>query len=414
MIDRLQISNFKCLREVDVEFGPFNILIGPNDSGKSSLLQAIAQLGKTARTPLAQAFANPLSLENLVWRRDQSREVVWKATGTAATVPFSYHLALAPGDPVPRAEELLVGGTRTVWVVRQAGQPASLAFPWLGQAPPVPARPGSTGLHGLAFDANNYLSFFQNPEAITQTQQVQTIAASLGAAVEYRLDSTAIRESATPRNPAQFRPPGAQPEPGALMLSKTGDNLVEVLDAIMTSPRRADIINLEKDLHDAISTLSAISLPLHQQNGKTLAFTLTGDEPDPVTIPAALVSDGALLVTAFLALAHGNAPEILFVEEPENGLHYSLVKLAVEMLRKISTGTVGNRPRQVFLTTHSPILLNFAKPEEVRVFSRIADGATRVTSMENVPHLKPLLEEFGLGELWLQLGEERMVQETRS
>ena len=133
-----------------------------------------------------------------------------------------------------------------------------------------------------------------------------------------------------------------------------------------------------------------------------------------MTIPAALVSDGALLVTAFLALAHGNAPEILFVEEPENGLHYSLLKLAVEMLRKISAGTVGNRPRQVFLTTHSPILLNFAKPEEVRVFSRIADGATRVTSMENVPHLKPLLEEFGLGELWLQLGEERMVQETRS
>ena len=46
------------------------------------------------------------------------------------------------------------------------------------------------------------------------------------------------------------------------MLSKTGDNLVEVLDAIMTSPRRTDIINLERDFHGAISTLSAVSLPL--------------------------------------------------------------------------------------------------------------------------------------------------------
>ena len=36
MITRIQIRNFKCLLDVDVPLGPFNILIGPNDSGKSS------------------------------------------------------------------------------------------------------------------------------------------------------------------------------------------------------------------------------------------------------------------------------------------------------------------------------------------------------------------------------------------
>jgi hypothetical protein len=34
--------------------------------------------------------------------------------------------------------------------------------------------------------------------------------------------------------------------------------------------------------------------------------------------------------------------------------------------------------------------------------------------MEKVPDLKVLLEEFGLGELWFQLGEERLMAETPS
>jgi predicted ATPase len=182
----------------------------------------------------------------------------------------------------------------------------------------------------------------------------------------------------------------------------------------MTSPRRSDIINLERDLHNAIKTLSGISLPIQPQNVKSLAFTLAGAESEPVSIPAALASDGALLVTAFLALAYGSGPEIIFIEEPENGLHYSLLKLAMDILRKISTGEVGNQARQVILTTHSPLLLNFAKPKEVRVFSRPEGGATQVVSMDQVANLEPLLEEFGLGELWFQLGEERLVEKVQS
>ena len=40
MIKQVHIQNFKCLRDVTVELEPFTVLIGPNDSGKSSFLQA--------------------------------------------------------------------------------------------------------------------------------------------------------------------------------------------------------------------------------------------------------------------------------------------------------------------------------------------------------------------------------------
>ena len=43
MLTRAEIKGFKCLHDVSVELGPFNVLIGPNDSGKSSFLQALAE-----------------------------------------------------------------------------------------------------------------------------------------------------------------------------------------------------------------------------------------------------------------------------------------------------------------------------------------------------------------------------------
>ncbi len=43
MLTRAKIERFKCLHDVDVELRPFNVLIGPNDSGKSSFLQALGE-----------------------------------------------------------------------------------------------------------------------------------------------------------------------------------------------------------------------------------------------------------------------------------------------------------------------------------------------------------------------------------
>ena len=49
MIERLQIENFRCLRHVDVPLRPLTVLIGPNDSGKSSFLDAVLLLQKDVR-----------------------------------------------------------------------------------------------------------------------------------------------------------------------------------------------------------------------------------------------------------------------------------------------------------------------------------------------------------------------------
>jgi predicted ATPase len=43
MLSRARVQGYKCLRDVTVELGRFNVLIGRNDSGKSAFLQAMAE-----------------------------------------------------------------------------------------------------------------------------------------------------------------------------------------------------------------------------------------------------------------------------------------------------------------------------------------------------------------------------------
>ena len=66
------------------------------------------------------------------------------------------------------------------------------------------------------------------------------------------------------------------------------------------------------------------------------------------------MSDGTLKLFAYYLLLHEkNARQLVFIEEPENGLyHHYLSDLAEEMKKN-----VGNSfTKQLFVTTHSPFL----------------------------------------------------------
>lgn len=57
MIASVAFRNFKALRSTDVALSPFNLVIGPNGSGKTSLIQAVLRLHKLARLPLREPGA---------------------------------------------------------------------------------------------------------------------------------------------------------------------------------------------------------------------------------------------------------------------------------------------------------------------------------------------------------------------
>ena len=55
MIASVAFRNFKALRSTSLALGPFNLVIGPNGSGKTSLIEALLRLKALAKLPTASA-----------------------------------------------------------------------------------------------------------------------------------------------------------------------------------------------------------------------------------------------------------------------------------------------------------------------------------------------------------------------
>ncbi len=82
----------------------------------------------------------------------------------------------------------------------------------------------------------------------------------------------------------------------------------------------------------------------------------------------------------------------------------------MRMLIRLTESPTGP---QVIISTHSPYLLDCLTPEKhgVLVFSRDSEGGCTAREVD-FKKLKPFLTEFMLGEVWMNQGEEELVEES--
>ena len=111
------------------------------------------------------------------------------------------------------------------------------------------------------------------------------------------------------------------------------------------------------------------------------------------------MSDGTLKLFAYYLLLHEkNARQLVFIEEPENGLyHHYLSDLAEEMKKN-----VGNSfAKQLFVTTHSPFFVNALGPDDVWVLIKGANGFSTIQRASEFAFVKELAEEgVTVGDMW--------------
>lgn len=143
----------------------------------------------------------------------------------------------------------------------------------------------------------------------------------------------------------------------ATHLSETGDNLPLVAKQMYSE--HPDIFRyvLEK-MQQRVPGISSVSAEETIDGHVVLRFQ---DEAYQQPFIARNVSDGTIKMFAYLLLLHDPSPHpFLCIEEPENQLYPALLGQLVEELRDYA-----RKGGQVFVSTHSPDLLDAARLEEV-------------------------------------------------
>jgi predicted ATPase len=133
--------------------------------------------------------------------------------------------------------------------------------------------------------------------------------------------------------------------------------------------------------------------------GESLFALKEGD----IDYPAPILSDGTLRFAAITAaFFQPDLPEILTLEEIENGLHPTRLRLLVELMKAMSKS--GNV--QVMATTHSPLILEWLNPDDyATTFVCERDestGATNIIPLSDIPALLNLIQKQPISELFAE------------
>lgn len=130
------------------------------------------------------------------------------------------------------------------------------------------------------------------------------------------------------------------------------------------------------------------------EDGRIVLRFQDGSFKDPFI--ARYVSDGTIKMFAYLLMLNDPDPHpLLCVEEPENQLYPTLLPELLEEFR-----LYGEKGGQVFITSHSPDLINAAELHEVFWLEKKA-GYTQIYRAQDDVHIKAQFEAGNpLGYLW--------------
>jgi predicted ATPase len=354
MITRAKFQNFKALRDVEITFDSrLTVLVGPNGSGKTSVLQGIQFLGRFAYAErLPNHFLVPASqhISQLVWG--------WQETPQFAFDRTALHAAIIELQDTTHDKSLVV--------CRYAG-----------------------------------------PE----TKMTQFLSTLNGGQIDWgRAELSAIRSATLLRlDSAQLAMPSL-PERLPPRIATDGGGLPTLLAYLLRKyPEQFQAII--KALQQVIPNVSNIRLDLvevqrieHGQATQAFADVLLFDFPGSLGIPATSVSDGTLFVLGLLTvLLNPDRPRLILLDDLDHRLHPKAQMDLIELLRKLLDQFAD---LQIIATSHSPYILDKLKPNEVRVMALKDDGTATWAKLEDHPKFPMWKNSMSPGEFWSHAGED--------
>lgn len=357
-IEYARLEGYGCVERVDLRLTRLHALVGPNDSGKSTVLDALRLVGALAdvsgRSQVGRDFQRAKARAAGPGREERLRLAF--ISGSYAWACWSFG-----GKPVQAAWERTASGDNASEATRIDG---------LFAGETLEAVPGRQVVRQSALNMSIPAAIWGQPDRTSPLTGSRLV----------RLDPDAMRAPAailTDQEPLAFR-------------DERGTGLPAVVDAIVTRDMNAGA-QLNKALGDLFPALQSIHLLSPGNSQKALAFKLETGE----VVPSEHASEGMLYALAYLVLQHLSPVSLLLIEEPENGLHPARIREMVELLRKLSAH------QQIVMATHSPLILNELQGDEISVLTRPRGAGSRAVRLCDTANYEDRARVYESGELWI-------------
>ena len=365
---------------------PLNVLIGPNASGKSNLLEAVGLLE-----------AAPRDLADAVRRGGGAPEWLWKGAPPSPQAEVEAVVGPFPGSGRPLRYRL-VFGSETRGRVEVLDEAVEEREPRTGEADPYFYYRFQQGRPALNISESRGESRVRRSlrrEDLAPDQSVLQQRRDPDAYPEITWLGNEFRRIAVYRDwvfgaGAPLRAAQRTDWPGDRLMPDAGNLALVVNHVEHEDPGRLnDLLRRFCPRFERVSTRVSGGLAecWFHESGLT------------TPISATRVSDGTIRFVAVLAtLLAPSPPSVLCLEEPELGLHPDAAAAFAEVLVEASERT------QVIVTTHSEALLAAlsGQPEALVVCERRED----TTSLRRLEpgEVEEWMDEYTLGDLW-RMGE---------
>jgi predicted ATPase len=402
MIERITIDNFKSLRHVDLTLGRLNLFIGTNASGKSNFFDALRVFqGIGNGFTISEILdGKPKSATSEVWDgirggsskacfsdSDSSGEVSISASGKIDGKDWLYGISFTPQDGKVTQERLSAGG-RDLYT--SEGVPRNLTGDLVfrvkyfqgtkGTQPQLPFESSRPVMGQFARGNGKWKK--------ADAEMASDVARMLANTQRVDPSPVILRQYSQAHQISR--------------MGEHGENFAALIQTLCKDAKAKDaylswIRQLRPSEVEDVGTLAgAVGEPLFmlKEGGKEF--------------PAPVLSDGTLRFAAITAaFFQPDMPGVMTIEEIENGIHASRVRLLVELLRN----RAASGKTQIMATTHSPIVLAWLDEEEYKTtfFCKRDEttGESKICALPEVPHFSEVVKKQPISDLfaegWLEV-----------
>lgn len=382
-IESIRLKNYKAFQNLNLENLPsLAIFVGANGAGKSTLFDVFGFLSDALKNNIRQALI----------KRGGFKEVISRGQTGLIEIEFQFRLPIAGKDRLV---------TYHLEIGEEKGKPyierEILRYKRGRYGSPFRFIDFSRGSGYAITNEENFDKPDEELDREEQTLGSPDILAIKGLGQFERFKAaSAFRHFIENWHVSDFRIADARPsrEAGyAEHLSDTGENLPLVAQFMFENHRQLfdKILSKMKQRVPGVSDVTAESTV----DGRIVLRFKEGSFKDPFI--ANYVSDGTIKMFAYLILLHDPDPHpLLCIEEPENQLYPTVLIELLEEFRSYADKKGG----QVFISSHSPDLLNGANVDEVYWLVK-KDGYTSINRASDYQEIKALFEQGDqLGYLW--------------